>query len=165
MFTRPGNQTSPNNTSAWSFPWVAGPKQRTSNRNLEQQLTQLGGRLLGKSPNLGRSLGKRGRRYRELRELRWTSFPGVPERPTLHWFLMVAGLEHEFYFPQELGWWSNLTNSYFSGGRSTSNSLRFLDIFCWMDLATTKLTGAKKAIPRPWISWTAPQWAVYPLLN
>jgi hypothetical protein len=26
-------------------------------------------------------------------------------------------LEHEFYFPQpDWGWWSNLTNSYFSGG-------------------------------------------------
>ena len=30
---------------------------------------------------------------------------------------LIGGLEHEFYFPQELGWWSNLANSYFSGGR------------------------------------------------
>ena len=31
--------------------------------------------------------------------------------------LLVGGLEHEFYFPQELGWWSNLTftPSFFRG--------------------------------------------------
>ena len=34
--------------------------------------------------------------------------------------LIFGGLEHEFYFPQELGWWSNLT-TIFQRGRYTTN--------------------------------------------
>ena len=39
---------------------------------------------------------------------------------------LVGGLEHEFYFPQELGWWSNLTNSYFFRGVETTNQTFFM---------------------------------------
>ena len=38
-------------------------------------------------------------------------------------FKLVGGLEHEFYFPQYLGWWSNLTNIFFQRGRYANQKM------------------------------------------
>ena len=41
-----------------------------------------------------------------------------------------GGLEHEFYFPQELGWWSNLTFIFFRGAETTNHN----DVYTFIHL-------------------------------
>ena len=83
---------------------------------------------------------------------------------------LVGGLEHDFYFPQYLGWWSNLTFIFFRGVGKTPTSLKFVGILVlsliltidkchWISIPFfTRSTGApwrsNEDHWRPWIKKT-----------